>query len=187
VHPKGLAIDKEGNGWVVASAIDAVSEINTNGNRLGTFSGGGIVGPWGVAVDSQDNIWVANFGGPEQLTRKYGISELCGHSRHNCAVTGDAVTTDTGYTLPSGGDQVLLQNGKPLYGGDTTIETFKPLMRMTAVAIDMAGNLWAINNWKPESIEDTLLANPGGDGIVIFIGLAAPVMPTLYSGPPTAP
>jgi hypothetical protein len=187
VHPKGLAIDKEGNGWAVASAIDAVSEINTNGSRLGTFSGGGIVGPWGVAVDSQDNIWVANFGGPIQLTQKYGISELCGHAHHNCAITGDAMTPGTGYTLPSGGDQVLLQNGKPLYGGDTTIESFKPLMRMTAVAIDMAGNVWAINNWKPEGIEDTLLANPGGDGVVIFIGLAAPVMPTLYSGPPSAP
>jgi hypothetical protein len=89
--------------------------------------------------------------------------------------------------LPSAGDQVLLHNGDPLYGPYAEIQSYKPLMRMTAVVLDMAGNVWAINNWKPEGIEDTLLANPGGDGIVIFIGLAAPVMPTLYSGPPSAP
>ena len=47
-----------------------------------------------------------------------------------------------------------------------------PLMRITAVAIDRAGNIWATNNWKPDFTID--LANSGGDGICIFVGLAKP-------------
>ena len=39
--------------------------------------------------------------------------------------------------------------------------------------IDQAGNIWSINNWKPDFLIDKLL-NPGGDGILIFVGLAAP-------------
>jgi hypothetical protein len=187
VHPKGIAIDQEGNAWAVASAIDGVSVIRNDGAGRQTFYGGGIVRPWGVAVDSRDNIWVANFGNIEQADEKYGISELCGTARNGCSMTGAALTPATGYTLPSAGDQVLLHNGDPLYGPYAEVQSYKPLMRMTAVVIDMAGNIWAINNWKPETINDALLGNPGGDGIVIFIGLAAPVMPLPYSAPPRAP
>jgi hypothetical protein len=41
------------------------------------------------------------------------------------------------------------------------------------VQIDAAGNVWTINNWKPRFDVD-VLSNPGGDGIVIFVGLATP-------------
>ena len=44
---------------------------------------------------------------------------------------------------------------------------------MTATRIDKVGNLWAINNWKPAAAVD-LRENPGGDGMVIFIGAAVP-------------
>ena len=43
--------------------------------------------------------------------------------------------------------------------------------------IDRAGNVWSINNWKPLFAVDAgvdVAANPGGDGIVIFVGLASP-------------
>ena len=47
---------------------------------------------------------------------------------------------------------------------------------MTNVVIDQAGNVWAVNNWKPNFDTDAPAAtgNPGGDGIVIFVGLAKP-------------
>jgi hypothetical protein len=47
------------------------------------------------------------------------------------------------------------------------------MMRLTNVVIDQAGNIWALNNWKPDFDID-LCCNPGGDGVVIFVGLAAP-------------
>ncbi|MCX6461829.1 MAG: hypothetical protein NTZ03_16160 [Actinobacteria bacterium] len=47
------------------------------------------------------------------------------------------------------------------------------MQRTTKTVIDSAGNFWAVNNWKNESgIDNT--TNPGGDGVVIFVGLAAP-------------
>ncbi len=197
-HPKGLGIDQHGNAWVAVGSANAVSVVSPAGQVLGSFAGGGVLAPWGVAVDSRNNVWVANFGSKEQKDLKYRISELCGGDAGQCAagqVLGSPMTAPTGYTLPSGGQQVLLHSGKPLYF-PLQEPSYKPLMRMTAVQVDMAGNLWCINNWKPNTLVDILAeadntpparGNPGGDGIVIFVGLAAPVQPVPYSAPPVAP
>lgn len=192
--PKGTGVDSKGNAWVAAGAANAVYAFDKLGRLLGAFIGGGIVGPWGLAVDSDDKVWIANFGGPEQADLKYRVSRLCGANPSKCPAgleLGDPITNDVGYTLPSGGDEVLLHDGNPLYF-PVPLKSYKPLMRSTAVQIDMAGNLWCTNNWKPNGVIDVvknpdLVNNPGGDGVVIFVGLAAPVMPTLYSAPPKAP
>ena len=85
---------------------------------------------------------------------------------------GDPITPATGYTVPSAGSQVLLHNGEPLYGPNFP-PAFDPMQRTTKTVIDSAGILWAVNNWKDDfSIDNTI--NPGGDGVVIFVGLAAP-------------
>jgi hypothetical protein len=49
-------------------------------------------------------------------------------------------------------------------------------MRLTSVNADMAGHIWAANNWKPSAYIDGVSSdpNPGGDGMVIFVGLGAP-------------
>lgn len=188
-NPKGVAVDQDGNAWVAGGADDAVYAFDPNGNSLGGFSGGGVNGPWGVTVDSSGSLWVANFGGVTQVDTKYGVSHLCGFTASACPAgmsPGDAFTPVTGYTLPSGGAQVLLRNGDPLYGKGMP-KVFKPLMRMTAAEVDAAGNLWVTNNWKPSGAIDTAGGNPGGDGIVIFVGVAAPVQPKLFNGPATAP
>jgi hypothetical protein len=49
------------------------------------------------------------------------------------------------------------------------------MMRQTSAAIDQAGNIWTLNNWKPD-FETDVRSNPGGDGVVIFVGLAPPPM-----------
>lgn len=188
--PKGMAVDSSGNAWVTAGGADAIYAYDKNGNLLRVITGGGINGPWGTQTDSKGIVWVANFGPVDQpqATLKYNVSKLCGAILSNCPAgssLGDPLTPATGYTLPSGGDQVLLHSGVPLMS-PLPQPSFKPLMRMTAVQVDMAGNLWGTNNWKPGEINDLLL-NPGGDGLVIFVGLAAAVKPVLYSTPSTSP
>lgn len=186
--PKGVAVDSAGNGWVAAGGQDAVYAFDSSGRPLGKFSGGGIVGPWGISTDSSDSLWVANFGGITQLGLKFGVSRLCGAVAGKCPTglaLGDPMTPATGFTLPSGGDQVLLHSGDPLYGPGSKIKSYKPLMRQTAVQPDSVGNLWVTNNWKPSGAKDA--TNPGGDGLVIFVGVASPVAPKPYNGPPTAP
>ena len=44
------------------------------------------------------------------------------------------------------------------------------------LGIDQAGNIWSLNNWTPNSGID-IASNPGGDGIIIFVGLAPPPHP----------
>src|SRR5262249_13251028 len=93
---------------------------------------------------------------------------------------GDALTPPTGYTLPNAGDPVLLADGTPLYG-ESAPPSYIPMMRTTGLGIDAAGNVWTCNNWKPDFNSDLIddpfsggQGNPGGDGMLIWLGLATP-------------
>ncbi len=177
---KGLAVDSQGNAWVSSLNDDSVYGIRPAGSLIGQFQGGGIIGPWDVTVDGEDNLWVSNFG-PVEVTNDFTrgrLSKLCGINRAACppgAQTGDPISPSTGFTMPSAGSEVLLANGSPLYGPGEP-PSFSPMMRQTASVIDRAGNVWTINNWKPDFVVDAT-SNPGGDGIVIFVGLAPPPVP----------
>jgi hypothetical protein len=179
---KGLVLDSAGNAWVASQGDLPQGRIylfDPAGNEVGNFSGGGIDGPWGITVDGEDNVWVANFGRLKieppndfmgRLTKLWGINAPPGHN------VGDPISPPTGYTVPTAGSEVLLHNGAPLYGSGGP-SSFIPMMRQTAVGIDQAGNVWSLNNWKPDFDIDTIGQNPGGDGIIIFVGLAPPPRP----------
>jgi hypothetical protein len=171
---RGLSLDSHGNAWVASQGDGMVYAIRPDGTEIGHFSGGGMDSPWDTVIDGEDNVWIANFGPLRlatppftgRLTKLWGVNAPAGHN------VGDPISPTTGYTVPSAGSEVLLHNGDPLYGPGAP-PSFIPMMRQTAVVIDQAGNIWSINNWKPD-IDIDFGGNPGGDGIVIFVGLAAP-------------
>jgi hypothetical protein len=173
---RGLSVDSHGNAWVASQGDSMVYAIRPDDTEIGHFNGGGMDGPWDTAVDGEDNVWVANFGplesGPPFIGR---LTKLAGVNAPPGKNVGDPISPATGYTLPTAGSEVLLHNGDPLYGPGTTAR-FIPMMRQTAVVIDQAGNIWSINNWKPDFDID-VASNPGGDGIIIFVGLAPPPRP----------
>ncbi|MEO0796508.1 MAG: hypothetical protein AAFX93_15165 [Verrucomicrobiota bacterium] len=182
---KVVVADQMGNAWFSSQGNDTIYAYSPEGDQLGAFTGGGLKGPWGMAVDGEGNIWVGNFG-PIQAGNDFNdtrISKFCGANPAawpRGKTIGDPLTPETGYTLPSAGDPVLLPNGQILEGPNGE-EIFTPLQRCTSVQIDRAGNLWYINNWKPNFNEDAFgepssgnQANPGGDGIVIWVGIAPP-------------
>ena len=173
---RGVAVDSRGNVWVASLGDGFVYGLRPDGSSIGRFRGGGIDGPWDVTIDGEDNLWIANFGQTTLGNVFDGrVTKLCGIDRSACPPgkkTGDAITPHTGYTLPSAGSQVLLHDGTPLYGPNAP-PSYIPMMRQTASVIDRAGNLWTVNNWKPNLTVD-VTADPGGDGIVIFVGLAPP-------------
>ena len=173
---RGLSLDSQGNAWLAAlGKPNVIYVFRPDGTKLGQFSGGGMDAPWDTAIDGEDNVWVANFGPLKllsppftgRLTKLWGINPPPGHN------VGDPISPPTGYTVPTAGSQVLLHNGDPLYGPGSE-PSFIPMMRQTALGIDQAGNIWSINNWKPDFYIDTIGMNPGGDGIIIFVGLATP-------------
>jgi len=59
---KAAAVDSQGNVWVASLGDSFVYAFHPDGIEIGRFNGGGIDGPWGLAIDGEDNIWVANFG-----------------------------------------------------------------------------------------------------------------------------
>ena len=140
-----------------------VSMVQPDGTVLPPFDGGkSINGPWGIAVDGNDNVWVANATGRS-------VTQLCGARPANCppgTKTGDPISPSGGYI---GGLQII-----------------------TDVAIDPAGNVWVANNWDmpdqgfKEVPEPALSTRFGGNGVVVFFGLAKPVQTPLI-GPPRVP
>jgi hypothetical protein len=63
------------------------------------------------------------------------------------------------------------------------------LQIITDVAIDPAGNVWVANNWDMpvKKVPDPVLSTRfGGNGTVVFFGLAKPVRTPLI-GPPRQP
>lgn len=184
--PIGIAVDGLGNVWIANSgAVRAPCAGDLDSNRLSpedasaesapegasvvlrrpdgtlqTFKGGGIFVPWGISLDGNDNVWVANFAGPK--SGLIGLSQLCGAKPWNCPPgykTGDPISPPTGYTSDG-------------------------LTRVTAVSIDPSGNVWAANNWLTDAQDN--LDNPGGHELVVFVGLAAPVKAPRI-GPPERP
>jgi hypothetical protein len=129
-----------------------VSMITPDGTVNGPFNAGGaITGPWGVAIDGNDNIWVAS-------STSHSVTQLCGVRTETCPPglkTGDPITPSEGYI---GGLQIV-----------------------APIAIDPAGNAWVGNGWNdtqagfsevpPEAQSTRFPAHT----IVVFFGVAKPV------------
>ncbi|MCY9784552.1 hypothetical protein KIK06_11680 [Nocardiopsis sp. EMB25] len=142
--PMGIASDSLGNVWVANSDIiqppcgdvsvedflesildpgehPSVTMVDANGRTPNSpFENGGLHIPWGVAVDGDDNVWVANFGGQR-------VAHLCGADTSACPPghrTGQPISpAETGYTSDA-------------------------LLRNTGIQIDPSGNVWLANNWQ---------------------------------------
>ena len=119
------------------------------------FTGGGLPGPFAAVVDGNDNVWVSNLAMSESP-----IAHLCGARTENCPPglkTGDQISPPGGYV-----------------GGG--------LQRLTDLAINPAGDVWVMNNWKvtdscfrDTSKNEALSTRCGGHGVTIFYGMAKPV------------
>lgn len=179
---KGIDIDFDNHVWVASGGDDTVYRLAPDGEVVGAYRGGGIDAPWAVRIDDAGNVWVANFGvmdvlPPNNVYRNAALSVLAGPDSPSGMPVGTPLSPPTGYTLPSAGAPVLLSDGTPLSEtGNGRQPAFTPLMRAVSAVPDRAGNVWVSNNWKPNFTAD-LEGDPGGDGMVIFIGLAAPTEP----------
>ena len=128
------------------------------------FIGGGLPGPWAAVVDGNDNVWFSNFASAQSP-----IVELCGVRTENCPPgfkTGEQISPPGGYV-----------------GGG--------LQMQTDLAIDPAGNVWVMNNWQDidscfGTPPEPLSTRCGGQGVVIFYGMAKPVRAPQI-GPARAP
>jgi hypothetical protein len=188
-RPMGVASDSRGNIWVANSDFMDVPcppdipnlapatapsialflrDPDRKSHGDSPFTGGGLTLPWGIAVDWNDTVWVANFGFPFDLAHPENAAEWEAPNRvsHFCGV-------DTSRCPPT-----KRQVGKAI-SPDGTGYTSNALVRNTGIAIDPSGNVWLANNWKPTP----LLNNPGGNSIVVLVSVAAPLDTPLIGTP----
>lgn len=189
-RPMGIASDSRGNIWVANSnwmdvpcgdapltlgpgTSPSVALFPRDNNRKpfqdSPFSGGGgLTIPWGIAVDGNDTVWVANFGfpfgtGPGNSSGDKGglnrVSHFCGMDASKCPPSKQKV-------------------GAPISPDGTSYMT-DALVRNTGLAIDPSGNVWLANNWKMKPIQ----GNPGGNSVVVMVGAAGPIKTPLVGTP----
>ncbi|MEM9547902.1 MAG: hypothetical protein AAGA77_18105 [Bacteroidota bacterium] len=178
-----VCLNSKGEVFVGGIASNRILKFDNDLNYLRDFTKN-IDAPWGVTIDGDDTIYSANFVQEKTLKNSKTRSKGFGGPFGVTIIKNEKDKKSKFLNLPTGGAEVTLANGMPLFGNTPRIrknkkkpsklmKSFQPLMRMTGTRIDKVGNLWAINNWKPAQEVD-LRENPGGDGLVIFIGAAVP-------------
>ncbi len=142
------------NLWEIISEFPGgdVSVIQPDGTVLGPFNAdGAITGPWGIAIDGNDNVWVAS-------STSRSVTQLCGFRPETCPpglTTGDPITPSEGYV-----------------GG---------LKIVAPIGMDPAGNVWVGNGWDntetgfSEVPDEAHSTDFGANTIVVFYGVAEPV------------
>jgi hypothetical protein len=145
----------------------SVSVLRPDGSKapFSPVTGKGLGGPWAVAVDGNDNVWVSNF----TSAMAGNLVQLCGFRTDTCPPgmkTGDAISPPGGYV--GGGMQQLVD-----------------------VGVGPAGDVWVTNNWEIDAAglgqaPEALSTRGAGQGVVVFYGMAKPVKTPLI-GPPRTP
>jgi streptogramin lyase len=201
-HPFAVQIDGYGRAWVTNAGLGGARLVGTRAAILvGKFSGSvTVIGsdfepmsvspieddsfkwPLGLAVDSQNNAWIANYFGStvteiEPDGAIAGVYELpTGTLPWSQAVDGSDRVWVAGFARP---DVWLLcgTNTAVCPPGSTTGAILSPkrgfrskaFQHFTSIQIDQAGNVWLSNNWSK------LVPPVGGTGIAEIVGAATPV------------
>lgn len=161
-HILAYAMFDQKPGWEGGS----VTVLQPDGTeaKFSPVYGKGIYAPWAISIDGNDNVWVSNF-----ARDSAGIVQLCGFRTENCLPgqkTGDAISPPGGYV--GGGLQLQVD-----------------------VGIGPAGDVWVTNNWEDPAAcygkaAEGHSTRCGGQGVVIFFGMAKPVRAPLI-GPARQP
>jgi hypothetical protein len=198
-NPFTVAIDGAGNAWVDNGSLDpsapgSVTKITPDGQAVGPIVVDNMHSPQGMALDSAGDLWIASLVDnsitwlgqdgtvkgqfrARSIEGPWGVAVDGDDNVWVASFLGQKVTKLCGRTVancPAGsrtGDPI----SPPLHGF-----TNGGLQHVTAVQIDASGNAWVANNWAQIS------PIVGGDGLVEFIGAAAPVA-TPMIGPPRRP
>jgi uncharacterized protein (TIGR03437 family) len=152
-NPAGLAVDSLGNLYIADYGNNRIRKVS--GGMITTVAGGGAsLGddgpatsaqlnlPYGVAVDSADNLYVADWG--NNRVRK---------------VSGGVITTVAG-------------NGTRGFSGDNGLATSAQLANPEGVAVDSAGNLYIADfgNASIRKVSNGVIATVAGNGTPGFSG-----------------
>ncbi|EIG56105.1 hypothetical protein [Bradyrhizobium sp. WSM1253] len=188
---RALALDSKGNVWVASNmSLDFPPPVIPDGAS--------IMQQFKIAAGHMLKVLESN---PKMVTGVVNMIRPDGSQPAPTGFAGDkAVSVPWGLNI-DGNDDVWIGNfwgrGVVLMAGDNTkghptgtktgdvIHVFKSgsIQMLTDVSIDLAGNVWAANNWNdlngaaaPDPLRPTSTWG-GGSGITVIYGVAAPVKP----------
>ena len=182
--PTGVAVDAGGNLYIADMQNSRVRKVSNGvivtvaGNGSGLPSGdngpatnAGLSGPWGVAVDSAGNLYVASGNSIREVSSGV-ITTVAGngtpgYSGDNGPATSAQLSIPGGVALDSSGDLYIADtgngrvrkvsngvittvagNGSIFYNGDSGPATATELSDLQGVAVDSAGNLYIADTYN---------------------------------------
>jgi len=181
--PQAVAADSRGNVYIADTGNNVVRKVASSGT-ITTFAGNGlagvggdggpaaaqIMGPAGVAVDAQGNVYISDTIGQRIRVvtpsngqiNTYAGNRTPGYAGDGGAATGAELNTPTGLAVdtagnlyiadtlnsvirkvtPAGTISTVAGNGVQGYAGDGGVATGAELYYPKAVAVDASGNLY---------------------------------------------
>ena len=178
----GMAIDASGNIWVpgttTGSAPYTVFELSNNGTVLSGaygYTGGGLNGPIGIAIDPAGDAWVTSLGNVVKLSSSgtilSGANGFTGGGLSNPGAIavdgqGNAWIADLG-----SGSLIKLDNSGNILSGASGFSTGASDVPR-GLGIDVAGDVWVANGTSQSVTEfnnsGTVLSGSGGYPTVDF-------------------
>ena len=160
-NPVGVAVDTAGSVYIVDKATALIRVWTSSSGIITKIAGNGVTGfggddgagssamlnnPYGVAVDTADNVYIADFG--NQRIRKW--------------------------TLGSGIITTIAGNGVAGFGGDGGAGTSASLYNPAGVAVDAAGNVYIVdcgnNRIRKWNFISGIITTLAGNGVQGFSG-----------------
>ena len=145
VAPYFPAIDSVGNVWVPGYISNTLTEFDPTGKILSGpngFTGGGLNLPYSIAIDSNDNPWVVNFG-------PINASTVSKFSTTGASLTSSPFPCSTACFFPAfDAAQNLWISGTGnttiLRGDGSVLKTFSTAAYDSGIAINSTGIAWTI-------------------------------------------
>ena len=221
--PRGIAVDKAGNVFFADGNTVLRSDAKTGvltlvaGNGTQGFSGDDgpatsaqLNFPFAVAVDSADNLYIADWNNNRIRRVSNGViatvagNGSIGYSGDNGAATSAQLAEPSGVAVDSSGNLYIADsrnnrirrvsngvittvagNGAGGYGGDGGPATAAQLNWPQGVAVDSAGNLYiadTINN-RTREVSGGVIATVAGNGTLGYGGDGGPAIGAQLYGP----
>ena len=206
-EPYGVAVDSSGNLYIADSGNSRIRMV-ANG-VITTVAGSGTQGfggdngpatsallnnPYGVAVDSSGNLYIADSGNSRiRMVANDVITTVAGGLRGPDGVAVDSAghlyIADTGNArvcmVSNGMIVTVAGNATPGYSGDGGPATGAQLKDVTGVAIDSAGDLYIgdTENNRIRKVSNGVIATVGGDGDCCYSGDNGPATSAELNNP----